>query len=149
METSPGSYVEIRRPWRSGDTLNMNLPMPVRRVECHPYVTENTRRVALMRGPLLYCVEQADNHEVDLRNVILEDAGPAARYDPELLGGVTVLQAEARIAAPEVGWEDRLYRTVHPGEGGTRTDAGEITFVPYYTWATREPGAMRVWIRSG
>jgi len=150
VEISPGSYTEIRRTWRSGDTINMNLPMPVRRVECNPYVTENAGRVALMRGPLLYCVEQADNHGVDLRDLILEDAEPAARYDPELLGGVTLLQAEARIAAaPDDGWEDRLYRNVHPLEGDTRTDAREITVVPYYTWATREPGAMRVWIKSG
>ncbi len=148
-EFSPGSYVEIHRKWRSGDTINMNLPMPVRLVECHPHVAENAGRVALMRGPLLYCAEQADNSGVDLRDLILEDATLFARYDPELLGGVTVVQAEARIAAPEVGWEERLYRTGHPGAADTQTDAREITLVPYYTWATREPGAMRVWIRNG
>jgi uncharacterized protein len=146
---TPGSYVEIRRNWRSGDTINVNLPMPVQRVECHPYVAENAGRIALMRGPLLYCVEQADNHDVDLRDVILEDANFFARYDPDLLGGIVVLRAKAQAATPDDGWEDRLYRTVHPGAADTRTDAREITLVPYYTWATREPGAMRVWIRSG
>ncbi|MEJ7815303.1 MAG: hypothetical protein WKF53_09010 [Rubrobacter sp.] len=68
----------------------MDLPIPVRRVECHPYVTENTGRVALMRGPLLYCVEQADNLGVDLRDLVLEDATFSARFDPELLGGVVL-----------------------------------------------------------
>jgi len=57
---TPGSYAKIRRAWRPGDTINLALPMPVRCVECHPYVAENAGRVALMRGPLLYCVEQSD-----------------------------------------------------------------------------------------
>ncbi|HEX6710399.1 MAG TPA: glycoside hydrolase family 127 protein, partial [Rubrobacter sp.] len=61
----PCSYLEIRRAWRPGDTVSLHLPMPVRRVECHPYVAENNGRVALMRGPILYCVEQADNPNVD------------------------------------------------------------------------------------
>src|SRR5919205_121063 len=95
----PGTYAEIRRAWRPGDTVHLTLPMPVRRIACHPYVTENRGRVAIMRGPLLYCVEEADNPGFDLRDVVL----PAhATFTPEfranLLGGVTILRgtAEAR-----------------------------------------------------
>ena len=146
---TPGSYAKIRRAWRPGDTINMALPMPVRCVECHPYVAENAGRVALMRGPLLYCVEQPDNHDVDLRDLVLESTKPTARFEPDLLGGVVVLQAEARSVAPDAGWEDRLYRTVHQGGGNVRTEAREITAIPYYSWASRESGAMRVWLRSG
>ena len=115
----PGSYMEIRRLWRPGDKIALHLPMPVRRVECHPYVAENAGRVALMRGPLLYCVEQADNRDVDLRDLVLNGTEPTVRFEPDLLGGVTVLQAEARSAPPAAGWEDRLYRTVHPRERDT------------------------------
>jgi DUF1680 family protein len=146
---TPGSYAKIRRAWRPGDTINMDLPMPVRRVECHPYVAENAGRVALMRGPLLYCVEQADNHDVDLRDLILDGKEPTVSFVPGLLGGVVVLRTDARAAAPDAGWEDRLYRTAHPREGDTQTKATRVTTIPYYAWANREPGAMRVWLRNG
>jgi uncharacterized protein len=146
-ELSPGSYAKIRRAWRPGDTVILDLPMPVRRVECHPYVVENAGRVALTRGPLLYCVEQADVH--DLRDLLLDSTEPTARFEPELLGGVVVLQAGVRSAAPDAGWEDRLYRTAYPREADTQTYASRITAVPYYAWANREPGAMRVWLRDG
>jgi DUF1680 family protein len=146
---TPGSYAKIRRAWRPGDTINMDLPMPVRRVECHPYVAENAGRVALMRGPLLYCVEQADNHDVDLRDLILDGKEPTVSFVPGLLGGVVVLRTDARAAAPDAGWEDRLYRTAHPREGDTQTKATKVTAIPYYAWANREPGAMRVWLRNG
>jgi uncharacterized protein len=149
LEILPGSYIEIRRTWRPGDTIDMHFLMPVRRVECHPYIAENAGRVALMRGPLLYCVEQADVHDMDLRDLILNGKEPTVRFAPDLLGGVVVLQAEARSAAPDAGWEDRLYRTAHPHAGDSRTHATRITAVPYYTWANREPGAMRVWLGDG
>lgn len=146
---TPGSYAKIRRFWRPGGTINMDLPMPVRRVECHPYVAENAGRVALMRGPLLYCVEQPDNHDVDLRDLILDGKAPTVSFVPDLLGGVVVLQTDARAAAPDAGWEDRLYRTAHPREGDTQTKPTRVTAIPYYAWANREPGAMRVWLRNG
>jgi DUF1680 family protein len=148
LDISPGSYMQIRRAWRPGDTVGLGLPMPVRRVECHPYVTENTGRVALMRGPLLYCAEQADNPGVDLRDLLLESKEPSVRFEPDLLGGVAVVQGEVRSAAPGEGWEDRLYRTVRPREGDKRTVATRVAAVPYYAWANRDPGAMRVWLRN-
>ena len=124
--------------------------MPVRRVECHPYVAENTGRIALMRGPVLYCVEQVDNPGVELRDIVLpveSDFSPEHR--PDLLGGVTILRTQAEVIPPEDGWQDRLYRTARPRADGRRgTDATRITAVPYYTWANREPGAMQVWLRS-
>jgi len=117
VEASPGSYMEIHRAWSPGDKVSLGLPMLVRRIECHPYVTENTGHIALMRGPLLYCAEQIDNPSVDLRDLILNSKEPTVRFKPDLLGGVAVLQAEARSDAPGAGWEDRLYRTAHLREG--------------------------------
>jgi len=148
-QLSPGSYASLRRTWRPGDTIDMDLPMPVRRVECHPYVAENAERIALTRGPLLYFVEQIDNPGVDLRDLVLDGEEPTVRFESDLLGGMTVLQVEARPAAPDNGWEDRLYRTVRPHEGDAQTHSTRVTAVPYYAWANREPGAMRVWLRNG
>jgi DUF1680 family protein len=149
VKISPDSYVNLRRTWRPGDTINLDIPMPVRRVECHPYVAENTGRVALMRGPLLYCAEQVDNPGVELRDLVLDSKKPATCLERDLLGGVTVLQAEARLATPDDGWEDRLYRAVFPHAGYAQTHSTRVTAVPYYAWANREPGAMHVWLRNG
>jgi uncharacterized protein len=146
---SPGSYMEIRRAWRPGDRASLDLPMPVRRPECHPYVAENNGRVALMRGPILSCVEQADNPRVELQDLILGETNPSVRFDPDLLGGVVVLEASAEVAAPDDGWKVRLYRTAYPRESDVRPDTMTLTAVPYYAWANRESGAMRVWLKTG
>ena len=121
--------------------------MSVRRVECHPYAFGNAGRVALMRGPLLYCVEQIDNPGLDLRDLVLPDeVSIAVEHKPDLLNGVTVLRAKAE-AVPAEGWPDRLYRTA--GDDGPQSERRTValTAVPYYAWANREPGPMQVWLR--
>jgi DUF1680 family protein len=145
----PGSYAEIRRAWRPGDTVLLHLPMPVRLVESHPHVTENKGKVALMRGPILYCVEQADNSGVDPRDVVLQArADSPSEFRAELLGGVTVIEASAEVVAPDKGWEGRLYRTARlEGRRASHGKPVRITAVPYYAWANREPGPMRVWLQ--
>jgi uncharacterized protein len=146
---SPGSYAEIRRTWRPGDKVRLALPMPVRCVECHPYVAENAGRVALMRGPLLYCVEQADNPGLELRDIVLPDeASFSGRSRPVLLGGVTVLETLAELVPPDEGWKGRLYRTAHPRAIEPHDTTAKMTAIPYYAWANRDPGPMRVWLRS-
>ncbi len=145
---SPGSYAEIGRSWRPGDAVRLRLPMPVRRVEAHPYVAEDAGRVALMRGPILFCVEGADNPGVDPRAVVLPDETVfSEERRPDLLGGVVVLRGEAEVSPPGEGWDGRLYRTAAPQEGGT-TGTTVLTAVPYHAWANREPGPMRVWLRA-
>jgi uncharacterized protein len=147
--TAPGSYAEIRRTWRANDTVHLSFPMPVRMVGCHPYVAENAGRVALARGPLLYCVEQTDNPGLDPRDLILPAAPePSASFDPELLDGVVALTIPAEVLALDDAWETRLYRTVPDHPDNRRAEASGVTAVPYYAWANREPGAMRVWLRS-
>jgi DUF1680 family protein len=146
---SPGSYVEIRRTWRPGDKVRLALPMPVRCVKCHPYVAENTGRVALMRGPLLYCVEQVDNPGLDLRDIVLPgEASFAVRFRPDLLGGVAMLETLAERSPPDEGWRERLYRRARPRTDEHQDTTVEVTAIPYCVWANRDPGPMRVWLRS-
>jgi DUF1680 family protein len=143
----PGSYAEVRRDWQTGDVVRLTLPMPVRRIEAHPYVTEDAGRVALMRGPLLYCVEQADNPGIELRDVVLRDGAEFAEtYRPELLGGVVSLTAPVSLVSPGSEWTGQLYRTAGAGTDDGRGKEVEITAIPYYAWANREPGRMRVWL---
>ena len=147
-----GSYAEVRRAWRPGDRIRLSLPMPVRRVECHPYVADNAGQVALLRGPLLYCVEGADNPGLELRDLVLPAGGELEAFQADLLGGVVALRGPAVLVPPVGGWDDCLYRVVQPGGHGparaSMPDRVELTAIPYYAWANRQPGPMQVWLRA-
>jgi DUF1680 family protein len=147
---APGSYAEVRREWRPGDAVCLRLPMPVRRIESHPYVAENAGRVALMRGPLLYCVEQIDNPDTTLNDIELPDEATfQADFRPDLLGGVVVLTADARINPPDDSWSTALYQRAQVDVGAVDRKRVSLTATPYHAWANREPGPMRVWLRRG
>jgi len=104
----PGSYVELRRTWKDGDKIRLSLPMPVQRILCNPMVSENADRVALKRGPIIYCLEQADNPGVDVWNIVLpEDTRLSCHYEPNLLKGVSVLRGRALALEEDFG--ERLY----------------------------------------
>jgi hypothetical protein len=157
-ELVPGTYARLRRDWRPGDTVRLALPMPVRCVEAHPHVAGNLGRVALMRGPLLYCLEGADHPGLDLRDLVLpRGAALTAGYDAGLLGGVVALHGEALSRPPDAGWggdgrpeggPQPLYRTASSPHAADPGVAVPLTAVPYYAWANREPGALQVWVRS-
>ncbi|MBV9467695.1 MAG: hypothetical protein JOZ57_00445, partial [Abitibacteriaceae bacterium] len=109
---------------------------------------ENVGRVALMRGPLLYCLEAIDNLDIDLRDVMLPEQNElSAQYNANLLNGVVVLNGEAEVAAPEQGWQGQLYRTTVQASSVTPKSVS-LTAIPYYAWANREPGQMQVWLRG-
>jgi DUF1680 family protein len=145
----PGAYTEIRRVWQPGDRVDLILPMQAQRIESHPYVLENAGRVALRRGPLVYCCEGVDLPAVDLRDIRLP-AGTllSAQFQPELLGGITTLSFSSPAAIPSSGWDRRLY---HPALTDRETPAatpGQFTAVPYYAWGNRGRGPMQVWLKS-
>jgi DUF1680 family protein len=145
----PGSYVHLSRAWQAGDVVELALPMPIRRLVSHPYALENRDRVALMRGPLLYCIEGADMPGVHPRDVVLpSDATLAAAFEPDFLGGVVVVQAAGREALPDDGWADQLYRPLASTTSKARVNSIPIKAIPYYAWANRAPGPMRVWIKT-
>lgn len=142
-----GAYVEVRRAWQAGDSLCLRLPLRARWVEAHPYALENAGRVALMRGPLLYCLEGVDHPGVELRDVTLpaEEFAIAETFSPALLGGVATLRFPAASAPPDGGWSGRLYRPVQSGPAPRRPI--EALAVPYYAWANRAPGPLQIWLR--
>ena len=126
----PGAYASVERPWRAGDTVELDLSMPVRQIHGSPQVSATEGRVALARGPLVYCLEQADRPARDVWGIVLEpDAVFVAEDAPDLLGGVTVLRGPG---------------TRPPGPPSI--DRFPLVAVPYYAWANREPGPMAVWI---
>ncbi|MBI3959405.1 MAG: glycoside hydrolase family 127 protein [Chloroflexi bacterium] len=112
-------YAVLRRVWQPGDVVELALPLPVRRVLCHEAVEGNRGRAALMRGPLIYCVEGVDNGGSVADLSLADDAPLTVEHRPELLNGVTVIR----------------------GEG-----AQPFTAIPYYAWSHRGAGEMAVWI---
>ncbi|MBI5670125.1 MAG: glycoside hydrolase family 127 protein [Chloroflexi bacterium] len=141
---TPGTYVEVRRQWQSGDRLRLTLPMPVRAVESHPRVTANTGRVALMRGPILYCVEAADNPGLNLDGLTLCDEPYDSSFFFNMLGAVIALHATAHTQPPAAPWGNELYRTTRLQATPETT---QITAIPYFAWGNREAGPMQVWLR--
>jgi hypothetical protein len=140
--TASAGYLVIRTTWQDGDRVELELPMPVRRLQSHPMAAETVGRVALARGPLVYCVEQCD-HEAPVSTLVLPGTaelglGPA---EPRLLGARRLVgTAAARTDAPS----DELYREARPH----RDRAVKLTAVPYAFWDNREAGPMQVWIRE-
>ncbi|MGO9201513.1 MAG: glycoside hydrolase family 127 protein [Limisphaerales bacterium] len=127
-------YAVLHRAWRPGDAVELNLPMPVRRVLARGDVKDNAGRVAVERGPLVYCVEGADNdgHALDL--VLLDGADLRTVARSDLLGGITVIEAAGRPIA------SGSFRRLEP--------AG-MRFIPYYAWNHRGAGPMAVWVPRG
>jgi uncharacterized protein len=145
-----GDYASVDREWRRGDRITLRLPMPVRLIEAHPYAIENVGRVAVARGPIVYCAEAVDNPGVDPRDVVLPtDARFSVEPRPDLLGGVTVLSASVAVRRPGDEWNRRLYRTVDANRASPAPDEhAKLTLVPYFGWANRAPGRMNVWLRA-
>jgi DUF1680 family protein len=122
--------------------------MPARRVQSHPYAIENNGRIALMRGPLVYCIEAADNPGIDPRDVIVPaNSDIVTVFRADVLSGVTQLEFLARLAPPDPSWANRLYRTACDQHTQTARPI-RLTAIPYYAWANRAPGAMQVWLKS-
>jgi DUF1680 family protein len=117
-------YAVIARTWKPGDKVTLDLPMPVRRVVADERVVDDRARVALERGPLVYCAEGVDNGGSVLDLVLTDDVVFEVRPRPDLLGGVTVLQglALARDGKPR-----------------------PLVAIPYYAWSNRGAGEMTVW----
>ena len=117
--------------------------MPVERIEAHPAVRQDCGRVALQRGPVVYCLEAADNG-ANLNDLVLRAtaAGTLQRAKTGLFAGVPRLRVKAdRRHAGD--WQGKLYRP-----HGSRTVPCTITAIPYFLWDNRAPGEMLVWIRS-
>jgi DUF1680 family protein len=125
-------YAVITRAWKNGDTVTLSLPMPVHRVVTNAAVKADAGRVAVERGPIVYCAEWPDN-DGHVHNLVLPDDGRlVAEPQPGLLDGVTVIRAE--------GSGYRMEHGVPIGEKRV------ITLIPYYAWANRGKGEMAVWL---
>lgn len=127
-------YVSLNRDWKRGDVIELMLPMPVRRVVANPSVGADTGRIALQRGPIVYCAEWPDNPGGFVRNLMLPGSAKlTAEFKPDLLNGVTVIKSKAIALASDE-------------QGKVIKNEQEFTAIPYYSWANRGRGQMMVWI---
>ncbi len=136
-------YAHIRRQWSGSEVVELSIPLQVQMLEANPNVLQSRGKVALRRGPLIYCLEQPDQ-QVDLDRIALPvGAKLTEHFEPNLLGGVTVITGQGRTQDLS-GWSGKLYRPVQATHG----DAVAIKAIPYCVWGNRGQQNMKVWIDS-
>ncbi len=134
-------YAVIRREWRDGDRVRLTIDVSPRRVYTHYKVREDAGKVAVARGPVVYCLEEADN-ETPLSGVSLPSSSELfCRFVPDKLGGIVEISADGTVLVDD--GDDSLYRDTPP-----KRKPVKLTFIPYYTWANRGAGEMTVYVRE-
>jgi uncharacterized protein len=141
----PGSYAEVHRKWKMGDSVELNLPMKATLIEANPLVEEARNQVAIMRGPVVYCLESPDlPKDVHVQDVSIgADAELTSRFDKNLLNGIAVVEAKCVVRSTGY-WDGKLYRPLGSAPGH-EIDA---KFIPYYAWANRGASEMSVWLSA-
>lgn len=135
-------YVYLKRNWVNGDQVELVLNMPVERMYSNPQVRENIGKVAVQRGPVVYCLEEVDNGKNLPAIYLPDDTKLTADYRTDILGGMTIIKGEA-LKLDQSNWADNLYSTENQ-----QFKAIEITAVPYFAWDNREAGEMIVWLNN-
>ncbi|MDD3920937.1 MAG: glycoside hydrolase family 127 protein, partial [Eubacteriales bacterium] len=138
--TAERGYCVLERHWQDGDELTLDMRMQPRLVMANPKVRDDAGKVALMRGPLVYCLEQADNGE-NLFQLRMPGAPELTPEWTDELDGLVAIRAKMVRALPQED-SDALYRPYQP----LGRQAEDVRFIPYYAWANRSEGEMTVWV---
>lgn len=136
-------YVIIRRLWETGDKLELELEMVPTRLRANPRVRADIGKAAIQCGPIVYCLEEADNGSNLHCLVLPKDASLKTSFREDMLGGINVITAEGK-RINEDAWGSDLYMADAPLE----YEPVSLTFIPYYAWANRQVGEMTVWVRE-
>lgn len=115
-------YITVEREWHPDDSIRMELQMPIQINKVHPKVKSTAGKVAISRGPLVYCLEGLDNPGMDLKNVVIQSSSLVADYDQDLLGGIMTIK-------------------------GKTTNDQPVKLIPYAWWANREASPMTVFVK--
>lgn len=126
-------YASIRRNWKKGDRIVIDLPMETRKLVAAPEVKADTGRFAFQRGPILYCLEGVDQSDTTVQSIVIDTSVVVQTvYRPDMLNGITTLEMKGRLVSNDPKYnpaEDRAVRAI-----------------PYYSWNNRGSGEMEVWI---
>jgi DUF1680 family protein len=136
-------YAAISRDWQNGDEIRLSFAMPVDRLYAHPAVSEDSGRVALQRGPVVYCVEETDlgGEPQRLRLPAMHRSMRASTR--RFLAGPPWFWRRKHMEAVSEDWDGRLYRTAPPA-----MEPKQMKAIPYHLWANRSAGAMLVWLQE-
>jgi DUF1680 family protein len=135
-------YAYIERIWQENDAIELDLQMDIKRIRSHPQVRSNAGKVALQRGPIVYCLESADNGSPLSSICLPNNSGLTATYEPGFLGGAIIVEGEA-IREDESSWGEALY-----GSAAKKQETFKLKAIPYYLWGNRGEVDMAVWIRE-
>jgi uncharacterized protein len=130
--TIQNGYAVINKAWKKNDVVEVLLPMEVKRIAANEKVTNDIGKVALQRGPIIYCAEWADNNGKTSNILIPASTNFTAEFKPAVLNGITVLKAE--VPAVVINNNESI-----------STQKQNFTAIPYYSWANRGKGEMTVW----
>jgi DUF1680 family protein len=119
----PSLFWSLRRTWSPGDVVEMAFNMDIQPRRAHPKVQGHSNKAAISRGPLVYCLESVDNPAVDIFTVQIDPTTLSERFEPDLLGGASVITAESFDSQP-------------------------LAFIPYHLWGNRGPSQMTVWVNT-
>lgn len=138
-----GSYFELNRKWRSGDVVELDLPMEPYLMAPNPNIEETRNQVAVKRGPLVYCLESIDlPKDTPLSDVVIpQNIQFQPHYKKDLLSGITILEGEAEVISKE-DWTNQLYKPLSPQKLQKTT----IKMIPYFAWSNRGLADMTVWL---
>jgi len=123
-------------------TVEVDFSMDAKLVYSHPAVRANVNRMAIVRGPMVYCLEEEDNGDRLCDILVEEGAQLEEQYEPQLLGGIMTVTAPAYRIADD-GWEGKLYASIP-----MQLEPVVLKAVPYCCWGNRRPGEMLVWVRK-
>lgn len=143
VKINSGSYAEVNKVWKKGDVIQLNMPFKPRLVESNPMVEESRNQVAVMYGPMVYCMESKDLPAgVSIYDVLIP-TDIELKPNPITIENskVVSLTGKAKLLK-ENKWDGKLYRTVN----NDKSDI-DITLIPYYAWNNRGDYDMSVWLR--
>ncbi len=135
-------YAVISRLWNHGDVVSLTLSMPVVMMKSSPKVRENIGKIAVMRGPLVYCLEEYDNGKELHRVSVLRSSTFTLKFEEDLLNGVMTLSSNGKFLCENDGEEEQLYTQFV----ALKYIDKPLKWIPYYAWANRGKGEMLVWI---
>ena len=142
LATKANTYATVKRVWKKGDVVELDMEMRVKLLESNPLVEETRNQVVIKRGPLVYCLEGidvADGKRID--DVLIPADIQFTTKDIAIDGSKMVaLEGEARLM-DEASWDNVLYREV-----GSATKKVKIQLIPYFAWGNREKSEMTVWM---
>lgn len=139
-------YIEIERKWKKGDKIEVSFEMKTAICHANPKVRADVGKVAVVRGPVVYCLEEDDNGK-DLHTLYLDNAPNfKEKFQDKLLGGVMTIEADGEKLS-EKGWgASDLYKL--ETQDAEQYEKRALHFIPYYSWANRNPGEMTVWVHK-